>query len=75
MADYYDSKVLCPFWSKGSARENKIFCEGPCADARLQLWFKGNEQKRRAFMARYCCRRYAECTVFKMTEAKYESNA
>lgn len=72
MADYYDSKVQCPFWSKGSARENKIFCEGPVQDARLQLWFKGSEKARRVYMSRYCCMYYAMCPVYKATEAKYK---
>ena len=71
MADYYSTKAQCPFWVKGSARENKVFCEGPCPEARLQLWFKGNEKARRVFMSKYCCMHYAMCPVYKMTEGKY----
>ena len=71
VADYGDYKVLCPFWSKGSARENKIFCEGFCPDARLQLWFKGNEKKRKAFIEKYCSNSYAMCPAYRITEAKY----
>ncbi len=72
MPDYYDADVQCPFWIRGSAAENKIFCEGPAAEARLQLWFKGSEKKRRAFIGKYCCRKYTECAVYKITEAKYD---
>ena len=75
MADYYDSRVECPFWVKGSSRENKIFCEGPCSDARLQLWFKGNEQKRRVYISKYCCINYSMCPIYKVTEAKYNSGS
>lgn len=67
---YYDSRAKCPFWSKGSTRENKIFCEGPCGDARLQLWFKGDEQKRRVYVSKYCCTQYAQCPVYKITLAE-----
>lgn len=71
VADYGDYKVLCPFWLKGSARENKIFCEGFCPDARLQLWFKGNEKKRKAFIEKYCSNSYAMCPAYRITEVKY----
>ena len=70
MADYYSTKAQCPFWVKGSARENKIFCEGPCEEARLQLWFRGNEKARRVFMSKYCCMHYAMCPVYKIAEGK-----
>lgn len=72
MPDYADKNVRCPFWSKGSARENKIFCEGPVSEARLQLWFKGSEKKRKLFVAGYCCTDYEKCPVYKITEAKYK---
>jgi hypothetical protein len=71
VADYYSTKAQCPFWVKGSVRENKIFCEGPCEEARLQLWFRGNEKARRVFMSKYCCMRYATCPFYKITEGKY----
>lgn len=69
---YYETRAVCPFWSKSSARENKIFCEGPCSDARLQLWFKGSEAKRCAHMDKYCCSEYADCSIYKITAEKYE---
>lgn len=71
MPEYSEKNVKCPFWSKSSARENKIFCEGPVADARLQLWFKGSERKRKLFVSAHCCARYEKCPIYKMTEAKY----
>lgn len=70
--DYYSTKVQCPFWRKGSAVESKIFCEGPVPDSNVQIWFKGDEKKRKIHMARYCCMHYAMCPMYKSTIGELE---
>lgn len=72
MADYYSKKALCPFWCKTSAEQNKIFCrEGVNDSTRLQLWFKGDEGKRKAYLAKHCCMHYAMCPVYKIIAQQY----
>lgn len=66
---YKDVDIKCPFFRELSNKG--ISCEGLTSDSLIKLWFNSPKSKE-YHITEYCTRRYHNCAICKMLEAKYE---
>lgn len=75
MSNWIDAIVQCPFYRR--VTPCTIVCEGITPDTKLILSFDtGNretdEEVKRYYMWRTCCRDYRQCAIYRMLCREYE---